>query len=199
MRQGASSSPTHGTSAARGCWSISASWLSLRPARASRGRSAVPTTGCLAAKSSRTKLVDALAENAPKDDTLPLLAFALQRLWRQFAAKGALLRDHYDRIGGFKGLIEDAAERALRGLSPQEDVTLLPGPLPKRRDDLGAATFVPALAQINDQGAFIRRIAAWNGLSDEQQELLNRFDQWRLVVRKQGGGGGCCRATSRRT
>jgi hypothetical protein len=37
-----------------------------------------------------SKLVDALAENAPKDDTLPLLAFALQRLWRQFAAKRAL-------------------------------------------------------------------------------------------------------------
>jgi hypothetical protein len=33
-----------------------------------------------------SKLVDALVENAPKDDTLPILAFALQRLWRQFAA-----------------------------------------------------------------------------------------------------------------
>jgi hypothetical protein len=135
-----------------------------------------------------SKLVDALVENAPKDDTLPLLAFALQRLWRQFAAKRALVREHYDRIGGLQGLIEDAAERALRGLSPEEDVTL-PGPPPKRRIDLGAATFVPALAQINDQGAVIRRIAAWNGFSDEQRELLNRFDQWRLVVRKRADTG----------
>jgi hypothetical protein len=136
-----------------------------------------------------SKLVDALVENAPKDDTLPLLAFALQRLWRQFAAKRVLAREHYDRIGGLKGLIEDAAERALRGLSPEEDVTLPPGPLPKRRDGLGAATFVPALAQINDQGAVIRRIAAWNGFGDEQQELLNRFGQWRLVVRKRADAG----------
>jgi hypothetical protein len=37
-------------------------------------------------------------ENAPKADTLPLLAFALQRLWRQFAAKRILLREHLDRM-----------------------------------------------------------------------------------------------------
>jgi hypothetical protein len=136
-----------------------------------------------------SKLVDALVENAPKDDTLPLMAFALQRLWRQFAAKRVLGREHYDRIGGLKGLIEDAAERALRGLSPEEDVTLPPGPPPKRRDGLGAATFVPALAQINEQGAVIRRLAAWNGFADEQQELLNRFGQWRLVVSKRADAG----------
>jgi hypothetical protein len=48
-------------------------------------------------------------------------------------------------------------------------VPLLPGQLPKWRDDLGAATFVPALAQINDQGAIIRSIAPWNGFSDEER------------------------------
>jgi formylglycine-generating enzyme required for sulfatase activity len=136
------------------------------------------------------KLIDALVENAPKDDTLPLLAFALQRLWRQFAAKRALVREHYDRIGGLKGLIEEAAERALRGVSPEEDVTLPPGPPPKARDNLGAATFVPALVQISDHGAAIRRVAAWASFSEEQQELLSGFDRWRLVVRKGEADGG---------
>jgi hypothetical protein len=28
------------------------------------------------------------------------LAFALQRLWRQYAASGALTRDNYDKVGG---------------------------------------------------------------------------------------------------
>ena len=32
-------------------------------------------------------LVDELAEDAPKEDALPLLAFALQRLWRQYAGR----------------------------------------------------------------------------------------------------------------
>ena len=69
-------------------------------------------------------------------------------------------------------------------------MALPPGPPPKRRLDLAASTFVPALAQINDQGATIRRIAAWTSFSDEQQELLIGFDQWRLVVRKGETDGG---------
>jgi formylglycine-generating enzyme required for sulfatase activity len=97
---------------------------------------------------------------------------------------------NYDKVGGLRGLIEDAAERALRGLSPDEDVALLPGPPTKHRIDLGASTFVPALAQINDQGATIRRSATWNSFTDEQQELLLRFAQWRLVVRKGEADGG---------
>jgi formylglycine-generating enzyme required for sulfatase activity len=133
-------------------------------------------------------LVDALVEDAPKEDALPLLAFALQRLWRQYAASGALTKNNYDKVGGLRGLIEDAAERALRGLTPEEDVPLPSNPPPKRRVDLAASTFVPALAQINDQGATIRRIAAWNSFNDEQQELLIKFDQWRLVVRKGEAG-----------
>jgi formylglycine-generating enzyme required for sulfatase activity len=129
-------------------------------------------------------LVDALMEDAPKEDALPLLAFALQRLWRQYAASGALTKVNYDKVGGLNGLIEDAAERALRGIEPEQDVPLPAGALLKRLVDLGMATFVPALVQINDQGATIRRVAAWTGFNDEQRELLLRFDRWRLVVRK---------------
>jgi formylglycine-generating enzyme required for sulfatase activity len=136
-----------------------------------------------------TTLVDALMVDAPKDDALPLLAFALQRLWRQYAASGKLTEENYDKVGGLKGLIEDAAERALRGLEPEQDVPL-PSPEPaKRRVELGASTFVPALVQISDQGAPIRRVAAWTSFNDEQQELLNGFDRWRLVVRKRADAG----------
>jgi hypothetical protein len=69
-------------------------------------------------------------------------------------------------------------------------VALLPGPPTKHRIDLGASNFVPALAQINDQGATIRRIRAWNSFDEAQRELLIRFDQWRLVVRKGEADGG---------
>jgi formylglycine-generating enzyme required for sulfatase activity len=132
-------------------------------------------------------LIDALMEDAPQQDALPLLAFALQRLWRQYAASGGMTKDDYDRVGGLKGLIEDAAERALRSLNP--DVTLPSGPPSKLLDDLGASTFVPALAQINDQGAIIRRIAAWDSFKEAQRELLDRFDQWRLVRKGESDGG----------
>jgi formylglycine-generating enzyme required for sulfatase activity len=136
-----------------------------------------------------TVLVDALMDDAPKEDALPLLAFALQRLWRQYAASGKLTKDNYAKIGGLKGLIEDAAERALRGLEPEQDVPL-PSALPAKRVELGASTFVPALVQISDQGTLIRRVAAWTSFSGEEQELLSGFDRWRLVVRKGEADGG---------
>jgi len=130
------------------------------------------------------RLIEGLTDEAPQEDALPLLAFALQRLWRQYAASGALTRDNYDKVGGLKGLIEDAAERALRGITPEDDVALPATPPAKRLVDLAASAFVPALAQVNDHGATIRRIATWNSFDDEQHELLAKFDQWRLVVRK---------------
>ena len=135
-------------------------------------------------------LVDALMEDAPKEDALPLLAFALQRLWRQYAASGSLTKDNYDKVGGLTGLIEDAAERAMRGFEPEQDVPVPSTPPPKRQTDLAASTFVPALAEINDQGATIRHIAEWSSFTEEQQELLKRFDRWRLVVRKGDADGG---------
>jgi hypothetical protein len=76
-------------------------------------------------------LVDALMEDAPQEDALPLLAFALRRLWRQYAASGSLTKAHYDKVGGLQGLIEDAAERAMRGIEPEQDVPLPSAPPPK--------------------------------------------------------------------
>lgn len=135
-------------------------------------------------------LVDALMEDAPDEDALPLLAFALQHLWRQYAASGALTKDNYDKVGGLTGLIEDAAERALRGIDPEQDVPLPPAAPPKRLIELAALTFVPALAHVNEQGATIRRVAKWQSFNSEQQELLAWFDRWRLVVRKGEAEGG---------
>ena len=129
-------------------------------------------------------LVHALMEDAPKEDALPLLAFALQRLWRQYGTSGSLTETHYKNFGGLKGLIEDAAERALRGLEPDRNVALQRREPSRHLLDLGHATFVPALVQINEQGAVIRRVAAWKSFGEESQELLERFDSWRLVIRK---------------
>jgi formylglycine-generating enzyme required for sulfatase activity len=130
------------------------------------------------------ELVAALINDAPEEDALPLLAFALQRLWHRYAATGAISRDNYQSVGGLKLLIEDAAERALRGLGPGNDVPSPAGSLPQQRAELAATTFVPALAQFNDQGAIIRHAAPWSGFSDEQQQLLVNFDLWRLIIRK---------------
>lgn len=129
-------------------------------------------------------LVEALMEDAPEDDALPLLAFALQRLWHQYAATGRLTKKQYETVRGPNGLIEDAAERALRGMDPYKDDPIPASPPPKRLTDLGAATFVPTLVQIDDKGATMGRVAYWSDFDEDAQELLKRFDNWRLVVRK---------------
>jgi formylglycine-generating enzyme required for sulfatase activity len=132
-------------------------------------------------------LVDQLMEDAPKADALPLLAFALQRLWDQYADAGTLTKEQYDRFGGLSGLIEDAAERALRGIDPEQQTALITTAPSLQLLDLAASTFVPALAQLNEQGATIRRIATWSSFNADQQPLLQQFDRWRLVVRRGDG------------
>jgi len=131
-----------------------------------------------------TALVDALVEDAPEEDALPLLAFAVQRLWRQYAISGTLTKDNYEKVGGLRGLIEDAAERALRLIGPEDGGAPTHHQPPKRRVDIAESTFIPALVQVNEQGDTTRRVAAWKEFSEEQQELLSRFDQWRLVIHK---------------
>jgi len=136
-------------------------------------------------------LVDGLMEDSPKDDALPLLAFAMQRLWDQFAAQRALRAEDYRAMGGLAGLIEDAAERALCGIEPEQRDSALPkGGARKGQVELGSRTFVPPLADVNDDGAAIRRVAAWGEFDEEAQALLDRFGRWRLVVRKSASAGG---------
>jgi formylglycine-generating enzyme required for sulfatase activity len=129
-------------------------------------------------------LVDALMKDTPNADALPLLAFALERLWGRFVGSGTLTKDNYDKLGGLNGLMEDAAERALCGIEPEQDVPLPSGSPAKPIVELGASTFVPELVQINEMGAMIRRVAKWTDFNSEQQDLLRRFDRWRLVVLK---------------
>jgi hypothetical protein len=140
-------------------------------------------------------LTDALMKDIPNEDALPLLAFTLERLWRQFYQSGTLTKDNYDRLGGLKGLIEDAAERALGGFEPEQDQPLPSGEPPKRMVELGASTFVPRLAQINDQGAIIRRVAKLESFDEEQRELLARLGRWRLIVIKGDTNGNTVEVT----
>jgi hypothetical protein len=57
-------------------------------------------------------LVDALMEGAPESDALPLLAFALQRLWHLYADSGSLTKDNYEKMGGLNGLTQPSSQAA---------------------------------------------------------------------------------------
>ncbi len=132
-------------------------------------------------------LVENLVEDAPGRDALPLLAFAMQRLWDQFAAQKRIGLSDYRSMGGLSGLIEDAAERALAGQAPEQANAPRPS-MRKAQDELGARTFLPPLADVNDEGAAIRRVAAWSEFDEESRALLDRFADWRLLVKKSDTG-----------
>lgn len=129
-------------------------------------------------------LVRQLVADAPKSDALPLLSFALERLWTQFAAKGSLTLEDYTSLGGLSKLITTASEAALAGLGPSADLEASPARPTERDVELGEKTFVPALASINAEGAPVRRVAALSELPVEGRRILQQFERWRLIVRK---------------
>lgn len=128
------------------------------------------------------QLVDTLMDDATGHDALPLLAFTLQRLWRQYEKERVIRKLHYDSMGKISGVIEDAAERALRRIAPSASNTPLRGRISSAQDREAAHVFVPALAQLNERGSAVRRAAPLSSFDDDAKALLEGFAEWRLVV-----------------
>jgi hypothetical protein len=130
-------------------------------------------------------LVSALVDDAPSQDALPIVAFALNRLWKEYGAERHLRAAHYVAVGKLTGLVDDAAERALRGLEPGNGRPFSPA-APTHLERLGASTFVPALVQVSESGALIRQSARVDRFGQDALDLIESFVRWRLVVRHPG-------------
>ena len=128
-------------------------------------------------------LVEAIIDDAPGEDALPLLAFALQRLWSQYHSELRIDRLHYERMGSLGPMIEDAAERALRGLAPGQDEPLQTN-IPQTVEQLAARTFVPPLTQISDSGSTIRRVAPASRFGTDAAKLIDQFVRWRIPCKE---------------
>jgi WD40 repeat protein len=128
-------------------------------------------------------LVEAIIGDAPGEDTLPLLAFALQRLWNEYHTDNRLDRTLFERLGAIGPMIDDAAERALRGQIPGQDEPLSPS-VPSAVERLAAKIFVPPLAQVSDSGATIRKIAPLSRFDPQAMNLIDQFVRWRILVKK---------------
>jgi conflict system STAND superfamily ATPase len=133
-------------------------------------------------------LIEAMIADAPGADALPLFAFAMENLWRRYHQEKRIRQADYDSIGRLAGLIDGAAGRALRGILPGEERSV-ERRFPEGRDQLAAKTFVPSLAQVSESGAVIRRVAPLDRFDARARELLEPFDKWRLVVRKENQDG----------
>ena len=127
-------------------------------------------------------LVDALLADIEADgdkDSLPLLAFTMERLYGEYHAGGHLRLAHYDELGRVKGSIEAALERALKAADADPTV-------PKDRFarlDLLRRGLIPWLAGIDpDTGAPRRRVARLSEIPAEARSLIQHLVEQRLLA-----------------
>jgi formylglycine-generating enzyme required for sulfatase activity len=127
-------------------------------------------------------LIDALLadiEAGGAKDSLPLLAFTMERLYGEYQAGGHLGLVHYDELGRVKGSIEAALERALKAADADSAV-------PKDRVarlDLLRRGLIPWLAGIDsDTGAPRRRVARLSEIPAEARPLIQHLVEQRLLA-----------------
>ena len=126
-------------------------------------------------------LVDTLLsdiEQGGAKDTLPLLAFTLERLYVEHGGDGDLKLSEYVELGGVKGAIEAAVERALKAADADPRIPRNPeGRLASLRHGL-----IPWLAGIDpNTGASRRRIARYAEIPNESRPLIDLLVEQRLL------------------
>jgi formylglycine-generating enzyme required for sulfatase activity len=126
-------------------------------------------------------LVDALLsdiEGGGAKDALPLLAFTLERLYREYGGDGDLKLSEYEDLGRVKGSIEAAVERALRVADADPKI-------PRDREARLALLrrgLIPWLAGIDpDTGSPRRRIARQSEIPAESRPLIELLVEQRLL------------------
>jgi formylglycine-generating enzyme required for sulfatase activity len=127
-------------------------------------------------------LVDALLadiEAGGAKDALPLLAFTLERLYGEYHGGGHLKLAHYRELGGVKGSIEAAVERALKAADADPAI-------PKDRVARLALLrrgLIPWLADIDpDTGAPRRRVARLSEIPADARPLIQHLVEQRLLA-----------------
>ncbi|WEJ17609.1 TIR domain-containing protein (plasmid) [Sinorhizobium sp. K101] len=111
-------------------------------------------------------------------DALPLVAFTMERLYLEYGGDGDLTLADYHAIGGIRGSIEAAAERALRRSDedqavPREHAAKLA---------LLRRALIPWLAGVDpDTGSPRRRVARLSELPEEARPLVGYLVAERLL------------------
>jgi len=133
------------------------------------------------------ELVSRMTADARTTDALPLVAFALRRLYDEVGADRHMTLAQYERL-------RDAAA----GLSPLE--TIVRDTAGKVIADLGPTeaelkalreAFVPGLVRVNDEGGFVRQASAWEHIPEGARRLIAALAgpaARLLVIRDRRGG-----------
>ncbi len=126
-------------------------------------------------------LVDALLsdiEAGGAKDALPLLAFTLERLYREHGGDGDLKLAEYEQLGRVKGSIEAAVERAFKAADMDSRI-------PRDREarlTLLRRGLIPWLAGVDPEtGSARRRVARLSEIPAEARPLIDLLVEQRLL------------------
>lgn len=120
-------------------------------------------------------LLERLKHDAPTSDALPLLAFTLEKLFRQCAGDQRIDLGEYESLGGMTGAIEHAVKK------------IVPPQLPPETELALRLSFVRHLVQVNEKDEFVRRPARWFDLPAAARPLLQEFVNARLLHTSEEG------------
>ena len=132
-------------------------------------------------------LVARITQDARTTDALPLVAFALRRLYDRFGGDGRLqlveyesLRDAAAGLSPLETIVRDTASGVIDEAKPEADE------LKALRE-----AFVPGLVKVNDEGGFVRQAASWDALPERSHRLVAVLagSQARLLVIRDKDGG----------
>jgi formylglycine-generating enzyme required for sulfatase activity len=123
------------------------------------------------------ELLDDLEAGGAKD-SLPLLAFTLERLYEEYHAAGQLKLEHYEQLGRVQGAIEAAVERTIKAADAEPKI-------PRDRQSRLALLrrgLIPWLAGIDPEtGAPRRRVARLSEIPAEARPLADLLVDQRLL------------------
>lgn len=160
--------------------------FSLRPLPIERMGEIIRGPARIANLTVEESLVARMMQDARTTDALPLVAFALRRLYDQFAGDGKLqlveyesLRDAVAGLSPLETVVRDTAAHVIDDLKPSEDE------LKALRE-----AFVPGLVKVNDEGGFVRQAANWDLLPPRANRLISALAgaQARLLVVREHDG-----------
>ena len=125
------------------------------------------------------KLTERLVADATGADALPLLAFTLHQLYREFSAGGTITLEQYDAMGGVAGVIESALKLALAEPGSEPAIP----DIQERAVARLRAAFIPWLARIDPESDLpMRRVARTDELPADSLSIVERLVEARLLV-----------------
>ncbi len=143
--------------------------VSLSPLSSDDIRRTIEAPAQLANMVLEAKLVDALMADAPKEETLPLLAYTLRQLHSRAHQTGELTLADYKALGGVEAVVRKTADElmASENLSPEMERHL-------------RVAFLK-LVRVSEDGKQVGRAVQWSELPPEAHKTLRRFVDHRLL------------------